>query len=241
MPSVSIRWFPVLVLGLLLTGCGQGEYDSRMSGAAGAIARRSAKGPQELAQNHSPVQNSAGPQGLKVRFPTLFTAQTTSLDVTKPNAKLMQIDLPGFCYTMERPLADDAGKSIPAYCYLYAVPKADANNLHNLIQQAAIGGAAWADNPAIQSPTGNIAVKMLKSTGDAEFTVNGAIERLPAQVEVYSFDAGVNQVVIGWKAASSVATKHKFFEAVKASMASAQLDGPAAPAPAAPVAPAAGT
>lgn len=241
MQAVSIRCLPSLVVCSLIfiAGCGQGEYDSRMSGAAAAIARRAASGSQELAAAHSAVQSSAGPQGLKVRFPTLFTAQTTSLNATQPGAKLMQIDLPGFCYTMERPLADDAGKTIPAYCYLYAVPKGEADNLHNLIQQAALGGAVWTDSPAVQSPTGNIAVRMLKSTGGMDFMVNGASERLPGQVEVYSFDAGANRVVIGWLAANSVATKHKFFAAVKASMATAQLDGPAAPA--APADPAAGT
>jgi hypothetical protein len=175
-----------------------------------------------------------------VRFPLLFTAQTTSLDASQPKAKLMQVDLPVFCYTMERPLADEAGKNIPAYCYLYSVPQAEADNLHNQIQQAALGGATWTDNPPIQSQTGNIAVKMLKSVGDMDFDINGAIERLPAQVEVYSFAAGANRVVIAWRAANSVATKHKLFEAVRSSMNSAQLDAPAAAAPA-PAAPAAGS
>lgn len=208
-----------------------------MSGAAAAIAQRAAAGPQDLAATHSAVQNGAKvSQGLKVRFPTLFTAQTTALDASKPNAKLMQIDLPGFCYTMERPLADEAGKAIPAYCYLYAVPVAEADGLHNSIQQAALGGAAWSDSPAVN----NIPLKTLKAAGEMDFTVSGANERLPCQVEVYSFDAGANRVVIGWRAANSVATKHKFFEAVRSSMASAQLDAPAA-APAAPMAPAAGS
>jgi hypothetical protein len=240
MQAVSIHRFSASALciltGSVVLGCGKGEYDSRMSGAAAAIARRAASGPQELAATHSAVRNNAGPQGLKVRFPTLFTAQTTSLDASQPRAKLMQVDLPGFCYTMERPLTDDAGKNIPAYCYLYSVPQAEADALHNQIQQAALGGATWVDNP----PAGNIAVKMLKSVGDMDFDINGAVERLPAQVEVYSFAAGANRVVIGWRAATSVATKHKLFEAVRSSMNSAQLDAPAAAAPA-PAAPAAGS
>ncbi|WP_254511772.1 hypothetical protein [Anatilimnocola floriformis] len=233
---------PGVLLAAAIVGCGQGEYDARAGGAKAAITRRANEGPQELAKDYATVRSAAGSSGLKVRFPSLLTAQTTSLDASKPGAKLLQADLPGFCYTMQRPLADDAGKTIPAYCYLYFVPKAEADNLHNLVQAAAAmaGGGAWGDNPPVKAPTGDIAVKFLKCAGDMEFEVNGANERLPGQIEVYSFDAGANRVIVAWRAATSVDTKHKLFAAVKSSMASVQLDGPAPAAPAAP-APAAGS
>jgi hypothetical protein len=93
----------------------------------------------------------------------------------------------------------------------------------------------------VKAPTGDIPVKMLRLAGDMDFEINGANERLPATLEAYSFDAGANQVVVAWRAANSVDAKHKFFNAVKSSMASAQLDGPAAPAPAPAPAPAAGS
>ena len=239
----------LVLVGLLVisAGCGQGEYDSRMSGAAASIARRAASGPQELTKDHAPVRGTQGPAGLKVRFPTLFTTETKSLDASQPKAKLLQSDLPGFCYTMERILADDAGKNIPAYCYLYAVPSSEAVKVHTQLQSSAagIGPANWSNNPPVKSPTGDIAVKVLKVAGDMDFEVNGANERLPGQLEIYSFNAGANEVIIGWRAANSAARKHGLFDAVRASMASAQLDAPAAaPAPAAPgapVAPAAGS
>ena len=236
---ISYPFLTIVLLAAAVTGCGQGEYDARLSSAKAAIARRGAEGPQELTKDYAAVRNAAGSTGLKIRFPAVFTAQTASLDASKPGAKMLQSDLAGFCYTMERKLADDAGKNLPAYCYLYSVPKGEADALHTAIQTAAAaaGGGGWTDNPAVKAPTGDIAVKMLKAAGDMDFDNNGNNERLPGQLEVYSFDAGANRVIVGWRAANSVDTKHKFFSAVRSSMASAQLDGPAPAAPAAPMAP----
>lgn len=205
-----------------------------MSGAAAVIARREVGtganriNPTELIADHSTVMDATNKvsQGLKVRLPSIFGGHTNFLDASQPNAKLLQADLPGFCYTMETLLDDDAGKNIPTSIYMYSVPQAGADALHNSIQQAA-PGATWVDAPAV----GTIAVKTLKSAGDMEFSLKGAIERLPATVDVYSFDAGANRVVIGWRVANSVATKYKFPGLITASMATAQLDVPGAVAP----------
>jgi hypothetical protein len=52
-------------------------------------------------------------------------------------------------------------------------------------------------------------------------------------VKAYSFDAGANQVVVVWRAATSAGTKSKLFDAITESMKTAQLDAPPpAPAPA---------
>jgi hypothetical protein len=226
----------VILLGVLVAGCGQGEYDARMDTAASAIAARgkAAQGETLMPAFFKVVDANQAPQGLQLKLPMLFGQQTTNLgDI--PRAKFSPTDIPGFCFTMERPLADDAGKQIPAYCYVYSVNKATtpADALHTTIQSAVSAfdpAAAWNNS----APAGSIPVKLLQAKGNMEYELAGAvIESLPSKLQLYSLDAGANQIVIGFRAADSVSTKHKFFEAAAQSISTAQLDtGAAAPAPA---------
>ncbi len=218
---------------LTLIGCGKGEYDARLDNFTTVMSKRAANAPAILTTEFFPVTDPANkPIGFKFKLPTLFTgSEVKSLGADTARAKLMKVDLPGFCYTMERPLADDSGKNIPAYCYLFVINKTTGvpDDFKNQILAAITpidGAAAWTDAP----PAGTIPVRLLKATGNLEFEINGAMENLPGQIEVYSLDAGANQVFVGWRAATSSGTKHKVFDAVRASMATAQIDAPA-PAP----------
>lgn len=227
------RHFLLASLGVgaaLLAGCGQGEYDRRMGNIGSVLARRpkgggDAGGGGGGTVAADPVSLPTGTRpGLRMRVMSLFNTETNTLPSTMPRSKLMGQDLPGFCYTWERPLAEDSGRKIPAYMYVYAIPKPQSDDLYNQIQQAlsTLGASGWVD----AAPINNIPVKTIRASGAMTFEVDGAETSLPGVIEGYSIDGGSMQFFLLYRAEDNVANKHRFWQGVKASVATIEIENP---------------
>ncbi|WP_425616515.1 hypothetical protein NA78x_000163 [Anatilimnocola sp. NA78] len=221
---------------LLIAGCGQGDYDSRVSEVGQHLKTRSKKAADgQLTKDYLSVMDIARtPQGVKFRLPTVF-ATAQSLNADAPGAKVAHVDIPGFCYTLQVMLADDSGKQIPAYCYLYSAKKAThpPDKLRELIQQASVAidpNSKWfeASNEPGQ-PSGQY---LLKVGGNHDFLVNGTVEKLPGHLFLSTYETAENIVIIGWRYELNSMKKANLSDAISASVDSALLDVPGAAAPA---------
>lgn len=222
---------------LTCAGCGQSTYDARMANAPAMIKKRSAEGDSKLlTQEFLSLADSAGvKQGVKFKLPSAFAKDGfKSLGASDPNAKIAQADIPGFLYSIEIQLADEAGKQYPAYCYFYAVKKAmtPRADLEELIKQA-LGQiqntAAWQPVAKPNQPPGAV----MSITGNFDFTVNGMTENLPGQLSVHSFETDENVVLVGWLYENKSQQKNSLASAIAKAMDTATFDkDAAAPAPA---------
>ncbi|QDU28549.1 hypothetical protein ETAA8_36520 [Anatilimnocola aggregata] len=232
---------------LMLGGCGQGEYESRMGNIGQMMAARQAALVNNLVmKEYFPVTDPTNaPSGVKLRLPLKFSGgQATSLGADIARAKLAQFDIPGFCYTLETMVADDAGKQLPTTLHLYVVSKktTTAQQLRDSIKQQAVvvsPEANWVLVPAGKAP-GALAGNMIAVTGNFDFEMNGTIENLPGTIRLYMYETPENIVILGFRHDSSTGNeKGKLALSIAFALSSVALDVPA-PAPAA-AAPAAGS
>jgi hypothetical protein len=111
------RHFLLASLGIsavLVTGCGQGEYEQRMGGINGMLATRAAAaGKSSGDSGYHSISDASGPTGIKFKLPAVFAAGT-KLTPDMPGAKITQADIPGFCYSYQAMLADNNNRQIPA-------------------------------------------------------------------------------------------------------------------------------
>jgi hypothetical protein len=234
----QLKAIPFALAGTLLvvTGCGQGTYDARMAAAPAMIKKRSEEGDGKLLTKEffSITDTPGAKQGVKFKLPTAFTGSVDSLGANDPGAKVSQADIPGFLYSIRTKVADDTGKQIAAYCYLYSVKKAEKPraDLEELIKQA-LGQlqntAAWQPVTKAGRPPGG----MISITGNFDFPVDGVNQNLPGQLVIHSFEADQNTVFVGWMYENKSAQKSNLAGAVSKAMDTAALDtAEAAPVPA---------
>lgn len=215
---------------MLISGCGQSEYEARMSQISTTLAKRG--GGDLLLKDYFSVTDAASvSKGIKFKLPTLFSgAKVKSLGADVPTAKISQVDIPGFCYTLQTTLADDAEKQFPAYCYLYAMPKA-TTQLEPL--KATIKQALVAIDPTFDWNVGTVdgdpkrlPLHYKSAKGTFDFEVNGAVEKQPGTLAVFLVEGAENYVLIGWRYEQKSAVKNNLLEAVANSMVTMVPDGP---------------
>jgi len=219
---------------LPIAGCGQGDYDSRVATISQVIEIRKSQRAKDLVSPgiFSLLDSASKPQGIRFQLPVDFVGSTVkSLGADVPRAKIPQLDLPGFCYTLEATPADSPEKPVPAYCYLHAVSKAanPTDQLKQTIKQqvAAIDPAADWKPVKANLPTSMIAMK-----GTFEFEVNGMTENLPGVMAIYVVEGTENIGIIGWRFHDTPINNLKLGNGIKFGMEVASPDVPVAPMPA---------
>jgi hypothetical protein len=238
--------FSLLALTILLSGCGTGEYNTRLAATLRGAGQK-AQFDKFLYPEGGEVQvNDAGGQasGVKLRIPNTLDANSKTLANTEPRAQPPFVKLPGLGYAYERQLDDPGGKFAPVYLYLCAVPKADqkADALLADIQKgaAAVGQGAWQDQQ-VDTPAGaKLPVKLLSVTGQQDFDPGTGPTKLDGRFDCYFYDAPQHFVFVAFRAPTAQATKYLYFDAAKASVGTLQAPAGAAPAAAPAGAPAAG-
>jgi hypothetical protein len=241
-PFVSPR-IPFL-LGLLacaLVGCDSGEYNRRFADSlnqqvVGPGTRGGAGGGGGALLYSDPIAlTTTPPPDLKICLPLIFNDQSTVLTSESPGAGRAQppfLILPGFQYSRERMLDGDDGKKLPCYFYV-AVQGTAANSsrdIRNNIQQQLEGKLTVSHKEEnLTGPHGeSINWLRLSCTGNQEFDGSdegGSKETLPGRFLVFLVATPKHEVIVGWRAASSVADKHQFFQAVDRAMETLQGSG----------------
>lgn len=229
----------------LLTGCGQGEYDQRMSAASQAIARRAADAASNRLEGsfQSIMDPSGGPTGIKFRRPAVFVPPSgKAVAAGDPNAKIAQADIPGFCYALQTTLADNNNQQVPAYCYVFAAPKASTpiEPVKELIKQGLAAAA-----PNLNWTMGNVGGLPLHSataSGTFDFEVNGAPQPMTGTILFSIVEGPEKFVMIAFRYEDASAAKASLPAAISDSIQSISSDVPAAappgPQPANPMGPA---
>lgn len=232
----QLKAIPFAILGaLLVTGCGQATYDARMAAAPAMIKKRTEEGDSKaLTKDFFSVTDADNKkQGVKFKLPSAFAGETKSLGADQPNAKVPSVDIPGFLYTIQTTVADDAGKKVTANCYLYSVKKTEKPRaeLEELIK-AALGQlqntAAWQPVSKPGRPAGGV----ISITGNFDFAIDGANQNLPGQLAIHSFETDQNTVLVGWLTENKSASKTNLTGAISKSMDTAVADTAEAAAPA---------
>jgi hypothetical protein len=215
--------------GVLLTaGCGKSEYEARMGQIKSVLSKRgSGGGSSDL---FTVVDAASVPQGLKFPMPPTFKGKNvTSIGEGNPQAKVPQVDIPGFCYTLEVQLDDDTGKKIPAYCYMYSAKK--ATHPTEQVRVAIRQGMAKHSSVATWAQQGGYTAIRADATFD--FNVDGAVQKLPGTLILYGFETPENFVVIGWLYEKASGGKVALPANIATAMDLHRLDAPPATAPAA--------
>lgn len=226
----------------LLAGCGQGEYDLRMSNVGQSMARRGADAAaNRLEAGFHSITDSTGPTGIKFRRPQAFVPpKGKQLGAAEAGAKFAQVDIPGFCYTLQATLADNNNGQIPAYCYVFAAPKATTpiETVKGLLTQALAPVA-----PNMSWTTGNVGGLPMNSAtaaGNFDFEVNGAPQSMAGTMSISLVEGAEKFVMIAFRYENASAKKNDLPVAISESIQSLSADGPApapGPAPPGPMAP----
>lgn len=233
MPDSTLkrRQFLLAALGTgatLLAGCGQGEYDLRMGGISGVLAKRGTAAPKSNnAQNPVPpntlldeyfsITDAGGAkQGLKLRLPVQF-AGATKLSDGQAGAKLWFLTISGFCSTLQTQVADETGKSFPTSYHFYAINKLETplEQLKQTILQSATAvdpTAKWVSSPNNGKP-GFTPWHVLKVSRQFDFQVNGATENRKEHVFVELNEATRNNVLVCSQFEDKSSRASKLFEA----------------------------
>jgi hypothetical protein len=159
--------------------------------------------------------------GVKLRLPSLFDKDSKSL-ATEPRAQPPFVKLPGFGYSLERALPDNADQFAPAYVYFAAVPKADQtpDQVQGPIAAAmktVFPSAAWSD-VQVNSRT----LKVIRGDGQQEFDgtgiPGGAVQQLDGRFALYFIEGANHYALIGFRAPKVQADKWQVDAAIDAAM-----------------------
>jgi hypothetical protein len=227
------------LLGIVIAGCGQSEYDSRMDGALAVSKKRGGGGANDafLAKDYVTIADAAGRStGIKFKLPAAFS-NATRLGPEVPAAKLAQAEIPGLCYTLQITLADNAQKQYPAYCHVYAVPKAETqlDSLKDTIKQgvAAIQPKDWTVGTVGGVPTG-LPIHYMSPKGNMDFEVGGAVEQAAGTIAIFIVEGTNDYAVVAFRYENNSGQQGKLLDGVASSMVTFVPEGaaPANPAPA---------
>jgi hypothetical protein len=212
--------------GVLLTaGCGKSEYEARMGQIKSVLSKRGSGGGSS--DFFTVVDAASVPQGLKFPMPPTFKGKNvTSIGEGNPQAKVPQVDIPGFCYTLEVQLDDDTGKKIPAYCYMYSAKK--ATHPTEQVRVAIRQGMAKHSSVATWAQQGGYT--SIRADATFDFNVDGAVQKLPGTLILYGFDTPENFVVIGWLYEKASGGKVALPANIATAMDLHRMDAPAAAA-----------
>jgi hypothetical protein len=155
--------------------------------------------------------------GVKLRLPTYFDKDSKSLPPADARAQPPLLQLPHLSYTYERQLDDAAGKFLPLYLYIAAVPKAEmkADALQAALAQqlaGALPGATWSV-AGVPTPSGtNVTFKRLRAEGPQDFVnlQNNTVVKQDGRFDLYLVDGGAHHVLLGWRAAKGQGEKWQF-------------------------------
>jgi hypothetical protein len=231
-----------IVAVMLMAGCGQATYDARMAAAPAMIKKRTEAGDSKALtpEFFSVTDTASAKQGVKFKLPAAFSGDAAkSLAADAPNARNPLVDIPGLLYAIQITVPDDAGKQVPAYCYLHSVKKAEKQRAEieesikaTLVQlQPTI---AWQPVTKPNRPAGGA----ITYSGNFDFAIDGMNQNLPGQLAIHSFETDVNTVFVAWLTENKSATKANLTGAISKSMDTAVADTAEAAAPAPAPAPA---
>lgn len=171
--------------------------------------------------------------GVRLRLPSYFDASSKPLPPAEPRAQPPFVALPHLSFAYERSLDDNAGKALPAYLYIAAVPKAEqkADALQAALAQqigAAFPGASWGD-VQIPKPDGtSLTLKRLRVEGPQDFVANpqtNAIVKQDGRFDLYLIDGGAHHVLLGWRCPKGQGEKWQF-AASEAAMGTVTISEP---------------
>ena len=209
------RLCPVLLVLLVVSGCGTGEYESRLT-------KRAVRSQNALNFNELYAPQQLPGTSVSVRVPVLFTdsplvegapdkdGNPVDLRRVKPGL----FELPWLKFTYEGYVDDPQGGKLPYYCYVAAVDKAAAGANPDAAWSGELsnkGGTLdpWTDFQGNTPDGGTVPWKKLRFTGPQEFyTINGNGQKqfvqLPGVLEVYLHEEAGFYVLIAWRMPVSV-------------------------------------
>jgi len=206
---------PIVMAGLLLTGCFSGDYNRRMDESIKQLGDLGAKANAIYATS-SPVHAVGGTAtGISFRLPQLVPGSVTTLTPTEAGAQPPFMQLPGLSYTYSFQVQE-----LSAYTYFAAVAVAEkgADVVAQEVQTAvaaAFSGAAWTEE-TLSTPTGgSLTVKRLSVTGNQAF----GDKKEDGRFDLYLVPSATHTVLIGWRAPISAST---FFQHVAIAMGSVE-------------------
>jgi hypothetical protein len=223
--------FAFVLASLLLAGCDlTGQYEAKFKASIQRSELR-ALFDQRLAPGETSLTDAAKQDvGVRLRLPTYIDNSAKQLPPGEARAQPPFLKLPGLSTTYERAIDDSAGKFLPVYIYVAAVPKAEmkADALQTALSQqtaAALPGAAWGD-ATLPTPAGtNVTFKRLRAEGPQDFVnlQTNAVVKQDGRFDLYFIDAGAHHVLVGWRAAKGQGEKWQF-PASEAAMGSVVVD-----------------
>ncbi len=202
----------LLILSVVVAGCGTGEYEQRLS-------RRPTQPKVVLNFNELYAPQALPGVGVSMRVPTLFKDSPLVKDMPADNpvdarrATPMLFELPWLKLTYEGFIDGPDGKKTSYYCYVAAVDKATsgANPEQNWKNELmAKGGTVteWANFEG-QTPEGQkVPWRKIQFTGPQEFyttSQTGAqqYESMPGVLDIYFREDGNFYELIAWRVPSA--------------------------------------
>jgi hypothetical protein len=212
-------WYSMALV--LLAGCDiTGEYEKRFQESLQGTSERAALDAILFAAETEITGEGGAASGVKLRLPSLFDSNSKSL-ASEPRAQPPFVKLPGFGYSLERALTDNADQFAPAYIYFAAVPKADQTP--DQVQapiatamKAAFPSAAWSDVQA-NSRT----IKMIRGDGQQEFDLSGtggAVQQMDGRFVLYFIEGPGHYALIGFRAPKAQGDRWQFDASIDAAM-----------------------
>jgi hypothetical protein len=241
------HWCIPFVAALLVSaGCDiTGEYESRFKETL-VSAKQKADLDAVLFAAESDISGEGNsPSGVKIRLPNMFDGESKSLSA-EPRAQPPFVKLPGFNYSLERSMPDDANVFAPCYLYFAAVPKADQkpDQVQAPITTAVAAvfpGANWTD-AQFKTPQGTtISHKVIRGDGQQAFDLagtGGAVQNLDGRFALYLIESPTHYALIGYRAPKAQADKWKIDAAMEVALGTVTVAPAAAAAPPAGGAPA---
>lgn len=205
----------------VLAGCDiTGEYEKRFQESLQGTSQRAALDAILFAAETEITGEGGAASGVKLRLPSLFDGNSKSL-ASEPRAQPPFVKLPGFGYSLERALTDNADQFAPAYIYFAAVPKADQtpDQVQAPIATAmktVFPSAAWSD---VQVKTRTL--KMIRGDGQQEFDLSGtggAVQQMDGRFVLYFIEGPSHYALIGFRAPKAQGDRWQFDASIDAAI-----------------------
>jgi hypothetical protein len=216
LPAWVLAWLPLAV-----AGCGQAEYDQRLSAKVSLLQQ----GTAFIEKLHDQATGVA--PNVSLRLPRLFNENSQALNERSqdesrkpmPTARIQPpfAPLPGFrlCYERFYPSGET---NLPVYCYLAAVEAEgqDPQALRGQLQQALraqFRTAAWQE-VSLKTPSGEpLACHKISASGKQSFFNQRGLaeEGVDARYELYMHSTPQYHVLVGWRAPQSLISETDLF------------------------------
>jgi hypothetical protein len=224
---------------LLLTGCGQGEYESRMDGALAKAASRGGGGgggggTAGLSPDYFSVTSPDKKKiGIKFKLPAQFVGkEIPSVSIKESGAIIPGIvgDFP-IC-TLQATFVDDTGKQVAATCYMFDVFKTAFTRkaLEEWIQAESLKLDPQAAFKALGN-SGQPPRSVLQLNSNFDFLVDSTKENRAGQLLIHSFETDLSTVFVCWVIENQSQQKAKLADVISKSMDTAVLEPPEITAP----------